>query len=241
MAHQTEKDMAHQIRVFVEVSDKYLWTLRPFAYLFNKFWSAEQPVVVYGFSKPDFILPDNFEFYSVSPDNYPAKKWSDALIEFLSIYKDERFVFLLCDYWLCRTVDLRGVHACNEYMGMAGNILRADLTDDRLYAGGMYDVDYWGCYDIIETPPGTPYQMSTQAGIWDRKLMLELLRRGKSAWEVEIHTAPLATMRVIGTRQSPIRYANGLLKGDVDYDQLMFLPQEHRDKVKAMIPEEYQE
>ena len=34
------------LRVFVTTSDRYLWALRPFAHLFNRYWSELQPVVV---------------------------------------------------------------------------------------------------------------------------------------------------------------------------------------------------
>lgn len=226
------------IRVFVLTSDKYLWALRPFAYLFNIYWSELQPVVVGGFSRPDFKLPQNFKFHSIAPTNYPSDKWSDALIEFLRVYDDTHFVLLLEDYWLCRTVDVRGVAACHDYVINRPDVLRIDLTADRLYAGGMFDADYWGNYDIIETPTSTPYQMSTQAGIWNRARMLELLVRGKSAWEVEIQTQVPPNMRVLGTRQCPVRYANGILKGKLDLNQLGLITEEHRRRIFSVIPED---
>lgn len=223
------------LRVFVEVSDKYLWTLRPFAYLFNVYWSSLQPVVVAGYARPGFRLPDNFVFHQISERNYPAEKWSNGMIEFLSANSDEHFVLLLCDYWMSRTVDTSGVKSLHEYMKYKSNVLRMDLTADRLYAGGMFDLEGWGHYDIIETPHGTPYQMSTQAGIWNRKLMLDILVPDRTAWDVEIGTQPPGHMRVLGTRQLPVRYANAIKKGVIDPDQIQSIPQPHLDIVKEMI------
>ncbi|KKL91618.1 hypothetical protein LCGC14_1892880 [marine sediment metagenome] len=220
------------LRVFVEVSDKYLWTLKPFSYLFNVYWSTLQPVVIGGYKKPDFSLPDNFEFYQIDEENYPAKKWSDGMLRFFRAYNDDHFVFMLSDYWLCRTVDIRGVAACHDYIVERPEVLRIDLTDDRLYAGGRKDIGAWGCYDMIETESDTPYQMSTQAAIWSRKLFLSLLIPGKSPWEVELHTRPPESMRVLGTRQMPVRYANALLKGSVDWHQLRRIPTEHLNHIK---------
>lgn len=225
-------------RVFVEVSDKYLWCLPPFCHLFNTFWSSLQEVVIFGYTRPKFTLPANFEFFSIDTYNYPADKWSDGFIKFLKNIPDEHFVLMLSDYWLVRTVDVRGVNACYEYIRYKPDVLRIDLTADRLYAGGMFDTDYWGSYDIIETPHNTPYQMSTQAAIWNKFRLLELLEPGKSAWEVEVHTQPPETMRVLGTRQMPVRYANAVLKGKVDTSQLALLPPEHRPLVYSMIPED---
>lgn len=226
--------------VYVEVSDKYLWTLGPFCHLFNTFWSELQPVTIYGFSKPHFQLPQNFTFHKVSQSPYPAHMWSNALIEFLSTTQDELFVFLLCDYWLSRTVDHRGIASLADYMKNKPRVLRMDMTADRLYAGGMFDVESWGSYDIIETPHNTPYQMSLQAGIWRKSLMLELIHEGMTAWEVETHIAPPANMRVLGTRQYPIRYANAVLKGKIDSKQIDMLPDGHKQHVQGMIPKEWQ-
>ncbi len=226
-----------QPRVFVLTSDKYMWAIKPFAYLFNVYWSTMQPVLLAGFSEPTFPLPDNFTFMKIADENYPADKWSNGLIHLLNNVDDSHFVFLLEDYWLCKTVDVRGVNACYEYI-KDRNVLRIDLTDDRQYAGGVQNLDAWGSYDIVETPNGTPYQMSTQAGIWNRKLMLEVLRPDKSAWEIEVHTSPPPSMRVLGTRQCPVRYANGILKGDVDMNSIDRIPQPHRDIVKEWLPKE---
>lgn len=230
------------MRVVVLTSDKYAWAMLPFSYLFNIHWSELQPVDVYGFARPNFKLPPNFTFHSIDRNNYPANRWSDALIRVLQSFDDLHFVFMLEDYWLCRTVDVRGVDACHQYVRNRPRVLRIDLTDDRLYAGGMFDVEAWGSYDIIETPHGTPYQMSTQAGIWNRQLMLSLLEPGKSAWEVEVQVMPPDNMRVLGTRQRPIRYANAILKGKLDKEQVNRsnrIPDPHRARVLEVVPQEF--
>jgi hypothetical protein len=227
------------LRVYCLTSDKYRWALTPFAYLFNTYWSSLQPVVIGGFNPPLAPLPKNFAFHSIARKNYPPEKWSDALIQFVSSMGDEYFVLLLEDYWLIRTVDVEGVRACYEYMKCRQEVLRMDLTGDRLYAGGMRDVDSWGHYDIIETPVGTPYQMSLQAGIWNKRRLLDILSPGKTAWQTEIHIAPPESMRVLGTRQWPVRYANAVLKGKLDPIEIRKIPEEHIQNILRMIPEEW--
>jgi len=225
--------------VVVITSDKYLWAMQPFSYLFNIYWSSLQPVTVGCFQKPLFKLPPNFNIVQIDSQNYPANRWSDGLIKLLKTVDGEHFVFLLEDYFLIRTVDVAGVSACHEYVRTRPDVLRIDLTADRLYAGGMFDVEGWGHYDIIETPNATPYQMSTQAGIWNKRLFLELLVPNKSAWEVELHTIVPERMRVLGTRQYILRYANALLKGELDPSQLATIPVEHQRAIFNMIPKEY--
>jgi hypothetical protein len=228
------------VRVIVLTSDRYQWALRPFAYLFNIYWSSLQPVTVAGFASPPFPLPTNFAFHQIHPQNYPAERWSDALILLLRALPDSHLILLLEDYWLTRTADVRGIATLADYARARPDVLRIDLTADRLYAGGMLDLEAYGSYDLIETPADTPYQMSLQAAIWRREHLLSLLVPGRSAWETEIYTAPPPALRVLGTRQWPLRYANAILKGKVDPDELARIPAEHRAQVAAMIPPGWQ-
>lgn len=224
-------------RVFVITSNEYLWALRPFSYLFNIYWSELQEVVIAGFHRPRFVMPSNFRFFQIERYNYPKHQWSNALIKLLDNFQnDEHFVLMLEDYWLVRTVDLRGVAACFDYVRDHPGVLRMDLTSDRLYAGGMYDVDYWGCYDIIETPHGTPYQISLQAAIWKRSLLLKVLKENVSPWDFEVHTQPPENMRVLGTRQNLVRYSNAILKGKLDNEQLKKMPKDKMETIKQWIP-----
>lgn len=228
----------HNLRVFVEVSDRYNWCLPIFAYLFNSYWSELQPVVIFGYSRPNFALPHNFQFHSIAETNYPAEHWSDGFIEFLDAVDDEYFVWMLADYWLSRTVDVRGVAGARDYMtDWVHNCVRFDLTGDRLYSGRAVDVESYGCYDIIETPCDTPYQFSMQAAIWNRRLLRRLIEPNRTPWEIEIYTDIPPEMRVLATRQIPIMYANGVLKGKIDWAQISKIPVEHRQRVIDMIPE----
>jgi hypothetical protein len=220
-------------------SDRYLWALRPFTFLFNTYWSSRQDVTVAGFTRPPTKLPDNFSFFQIANHDYPANKWSDAFLIALANIPGDLVVVLLEDYWLSRTVDLRGVVACAEYMQSRPNVLRFDLTADRLYAGGMFEVGPWGCYDVIETPSSTPYQMSLQAAIWNKNLLRQIIQPGLTAWQVEIYTKVPDDMRVLGTRQWPVRYANAVHKGSVDEKEIATIEYENRVAIERMIPADW--
>lgn len=221
------------IRVIVTTCDRYLKYVQPFAYLFNLFWSSLQPVDILGYKAPDFPLPPNFTFYSAGEDG-GQDHWTDGIIKFLGSTDDELLVLLLDDYWLCRKADNSGVATLADYMYGRQNVLRLDLTADRLYAGNMRDVESYGHYDIVETPHGTPYQMSLQAGIWRRNLLLDLLKPDMSPWAVELQTQPPESMRVLGTRQSPLRYANVFKGGDPgNLLNLSQIPGEHVEYMKG--------
>jgi len=215
------------VPVYVFTCDKYLPYMRSFAYLFNVYWSTLQEVKVIGYKEPDFILPTNFTFYSAGEDG-GQKTWSDGVIKFLSEQPDELAVILLDDYWLCRKADNTGVDTLADYVHEHPSVLRMDLTTDRLYNGAMFEVGAYGHYDIIETPAGAEYQMSTQAGIWRLKLLRDLLKPGMSPWDVELETSPPESMRVLGTRQNPVKYANAFVGGNLGPLQNMDkIPSEH--------------
>lgn len=226
------------IRVFVYTSDPYIWCLKPFAYLFNIYWSELQEVIVGGFTPPQFPLPKNFTFHQIDKKPYPKQKWSNGLIRFLQDYQDDVLVLLLEDYLLRRTVDHGGIDSLASYMCMNENsdVVRLDLTADRLYGKGAHDVEPWGHYDIIACDKDAMYEMSLQAAIWNRRNFLRLLKPDMNPWEVEIQTdMTQQPYRILGTRQWPVRYANLMLKGEVVDYELEHIPQPHRDNIERWI------
>lgn len=224
------------IRVFCYTCDPYLWLLKPFCYLFNTYWSELQEVIVGGFTPPRFPLPSNFVFHQISKNPYPKEMWSDGLIRFLEDFHDDVFVLLLEDYLLYRTVDHNGVNTLADYMRINKDVVRFDLTSDRLYGKGMRDIESWGHYDIIACDKDAMYEMSLQAAIWNRRNLLTLLRPSMNPWEVETQTdMTKQPYRVLGSRQYPVRYANLMLKGEVMDYELERIPESHRSIIKQWI------
>ncbi len=220
------------MKIIATTCDKHAWTLKPFAYLFNKYWSGLQEVTILGETPPDptdFTLPKNFTFHSCGTP-WPKKDFSEKIIEYLQSIPDEYFIWMLDDYWLVRTVDLKGIQALTDYMKARPVILRMDLTTDRLYAGGMKDKEFYRHYDIIAAP-GSEYEMSLQAGIWNRDLLLKVLQVGWSPWDIELEGTTIVNDRkdihVAGTRQYPVRYINGLKSGEEDVVNTEGMPEEH--------------
>lgn len=224
------------MRVLVVTSKNYLWATRPFAYLFNIFWSSLQPVVLLTDVRPQFDLPSNFSILSPSNNRPVAKeRWSDLLIVALKNHiSDSQFVLMLEDYWLVRTVDYRGVETLAEYMRHNGNIARIDLTADRQFNGGAEPVGHYGHYDLVETKAPSDYQLSLQAGIWSRDHLISILKPGWSAWQTELEGTTVLNnhpeMRVLGTRQHPVRYVNALKGGDAKHlreEEVKWMPADH--------------
>jgi hypothetical protein len=183
------------------------WCLQPFAYLFNIYFSSLQPVLVAG-GEPDIELPDNFRWFSV--ESRVKERWSDGLIEFLRMINSDIVCMMLEDYWVVRFVDWEILGSLEEYMLMYPDVLKIDLTGDRLHSGAAVDVGYYGRADLVQTSWDVPYQWSTQAALWNRRHLLKYLRPGMSPWDFELQDKRPEDLRILGTRQWPVRYVNGV-------------------------------
>lgn len=230
------------LRVFVITNDFYLWCLSPFTYLFNKYWSPEQEVIIAGYRPPSFEIPGNFHFHSLGRANAPQSKWSDGLMAFLSEMPDEFSVIMLEDYWITRPVDTGFVQIAHSYMQENRNVLRFDLTGDVAYCQGdpRYApyVGFINHYDIVEKPPGMSYRMSFQAGLWNNKMLLSLLVKDKTPWEVEIQTVIPDNVLILGAKQWPLLYANAIYKGELDIEEIKKLHPIDYKIVEKTFPEQ---
>jgi len=228
-------DVYMTYRVLVTTCDKAVWAMRPFAYLFNTYWSAQQPVDILCEHKPNFKMPENFRWlpFLMNGESWPKDRWTNGVIHYLNTIKEQFVVILLDDYWLNRTVDTQGIGTLMQYMSANRDVLRIDLTKDRLYAGGMRDYDVYGHYDLVSAP-GSEYQMSLQAGIWNKGLLMSVLQTNQDPWQVELQGTTIVNerdMTILGTRQNLVKYANGMKNGsdDVNTDGI---EKEHLDRIK---------
>lgn len=208
------------MRVVIYSSDKTSWALRPFAYLFNLYWSRDQRVSVFGNTTPDFALPNNFTFTSVG-QFMPAQHWSNDLIAALQSINDDIICMMMDDYWLNRQVNAQAVRWCYEYMQQHADVIRFDLTTDRLYANGITPYGAIGYLDVIKSDPRSPYNFSLQAAMWRRELLLNVLMPNETPWEVEERgTRRLMGMpyTVLGTKQCPVHYTIAVQQGKLALD-----------------------
>lgn len=228
------------IPVVVSTSDKYLWAISPFSYLFQKYWGGTD-VYIAGYTVPKFDLPNSFTFYSIATPQYEKEKWVDGFLKFLYQFPHDYFVLMLEDYWLCRNVDKQGIEILGEMMEDNKDLLRVDLTQDRQFAGGAKHIGYYNRFDILEAPQ-SQYQMSLQAGLWNKKLLINVLESLPmdlhSAWDVELTGTGIvnsSSMKVYGTYQCPIRYVNGMNNATSDKINFSGLMEHDIPTVKNLI------
>jgi hypothetical protein len=159
------------------------------------------------------------------------------LIKYLHSIPQQFVIIMLEDYWLTRDVNLPAIDYALEYMMQYRSILRVDLTTDRLYAGGVKQHDTYRWLDFVQADH-SPYEMSLMPGLWNKKLLLDILEPGWSPWDVEtIGTNKVneSEMVVLGTRQNPITFVNGMRDHTEDVN-VNGIKEPHRSKVKEWIP-----
>jgi hypothetical protein len=204
-------------------SDKTSWALRPLIYTIRNYWSVELNVLVGGYTPPPFALPPHYWQFKSLGDfaDYPTNKWSDGLIKFLQGISTDLVLLHFDDFWLIRPVDRHAIVLAQNYMNDNPNVIRFDLTSDRLYAGGVQDAGHCGYLDLVRAPSNSPYNFSYQTGIWRRESLLKCLAPGESAAESEIAgDLRIQTLGfdVVGTRQIPVKYCIAVQHGQLTLD-----------------------
>jgi len=211
------------IQTIVMTSDRPPDPLRGFLHLWQKYYVAHGSVsVICGFTKPDYPLPDEFRFVSMGrQEDFPPTHWSERLTTVLDEIADDVFLLMLDDYWLTRPVDGEAIRMAYGYMRQFTNVVKFDLTDERLYAkgGNQYlwgynTYDTLGYLDLIKSDPESEYHMSLWCGLWRRDLLRRFIIPGETAQQIEIvGTTRLRAaddVMVLGTRQCPLRHINAI-------------------------------
>lgn len=209
------------IPVIVMTSDKYMPSLRPFMYLFNKHWGWHQEARIVCFKKPNFYLPDNFSTYSLGDMvNYPVNRWSNSILDYLDAHPEiGHFVLMLEDYWITRPVDYISVELLYQYAINHPEVIKVDLCADRQFAGGVQEYGKLGDLDLVKSDYNSQYHMSLMTGIWNRNQFMKIVIRDESPWQVELEgTNRLAAMKdevlVVGTKQWPLKHTLAHRSGD---------------------------
>jgi len=216
--------------IYVFTADPHNWILQASLWLLRRHWTApEMPeVVIAGYTRPDFALPDWATWHTIGRfQNYPIKKWSNALLEFLATRNDEQFIILLEDYFLTRDIDCEAIAWLAEFMAEHPQVMRMSMTTDRLYARGCVEGGPYHRLDMIYAPPGLEYQLSLMPSMWNKTQLLKYIIPDETPWDIEIAGTRRANEDgaiVYGTRQAPMQCMVAIRNGRFDIDTLWQVP-----------------
>jgi len=170
---QREKAVS-EIAVLILSCDKYHDLWRPFFTLFFRYW-PDCPYPVYLVSNYHRYPDARVKAIAVGED----RDWSSSLAIALKQIPERYVILLLEDYLLTRPVSTAMIETLAAYMRQR----RAGCL--RLYPCPGPDVSCPDNMEVGEILKGSAYRLSTQAAIWDKLVLLGLLRQGETPWELE--------------------------------------------------------
>lgn len=211
--------MSNDLPIYLLTNTKHHWLIPGFVWLFQTYWGDRQPVHVFSYGRRDYFLtdrfPDIFTYTSLGRRNLPAGGWSTGLLNMIEQIESDFFILFLEDYWLNAPVRVDIVERLFDYvlrLDENDRLLRLDLTADRSSKGYTQWTRREGVRVILSNR-NAPYQMSFQAGIWNKENLRQVLLPGESPWESEVNGTKrlqtyghLKSMFVLGTLEHPVKY-----------------------------------
>ena len=213
------------MKVYISTSDKYLQLLKPFSFLFNRFWGEQQDVVVLGYKEPDFELPNNFEFVSMGVSRNDPKEWSDGLRDHFKSIDDEWFIYATEDMFLVYPVNFSSLQKLETYM--VDGVGRINITNDvcRKYYSTVED-------NVVELKQDSDYRISCIYSIWNKEFMLKYLKPNMTPWEFEINGTNESRgdgYRILGLNSDfPVHLSLAIRRGNLDKLDFRFDNEYHR-------------
>lgn len=163
-----------QISVLVVSCDRYQDLWLPFFTLFFKYW-PDCPYPVHLLANYETYNDSRVKTITVGED----RDWSSSFAQALNVITTDYILLLFEDYLLTDFAKTSKIEALAQYMQQKqAACLRLfpcpgpDMSSDHPEVG------------IIAK--GAAYRLSTQAAIWRKQVLQDLLRIGESPWEFEI-------------------------------------------------------
>jgi hypothetical protein len=204
--------------VLMLTCNKFKKTWGPFFTLFKKYWSDCPYEVIMGVDVGKY---SKIQSIQVGKD----LGWASNFIYILNKIDADRIIVLLDDYFLCKDVDTKKIEELVQH-SREFSIGCLRTTPCPGPTGKWH-----GSEELGILKPGDKYRLSLQSAIWDKKVLLKLLRKGETPWATEI----MGTKRSYRLKepfvsvqrgQSPIHYIIGIIKGKWRNDAMELLKKE---------------
>jgi hypothetical protein len=171
-----------KLKVYLSTCNNYLFLVKPFTFLWNKFWQRSQEVVYLGYDKPEHSLQENFDFISVGPDD-GLENWAKDLIKFFNSIDDEYFIFTYDDGLLVDQTNFGVYDKLLKYLDnpKVGRICLTRDTTSRPHR--LFDKS--DGLTVIEANAESDYRISFSPSIWRKEYFLKYLEKGMNHWTFE--------------------------------------------------------
>ena len=180
--------------IHIPICDETLWILKPYVYLFNKYWGEDYRVVVLGYKEPDFELPTNFKFVSMGESQEGgAEGWSSYLYDYFNSIDDDHIILTLEDFLPAAPPDVEVLESIVNLMKDSDSVGRFDLTWD-LFTNCKHtpSPSLNESINLCEISKGVMYRVSCQPAIWKRSFLLNILNGTTNPWNFEMYGSQLS-------------------------------------------------
>tara|TARA_R110000796_G_scaffold243812_1_gene366593 strand:+ start:2548 stop:3363 length:816 start_codon:yes stop_codon:yes gene_type:complete len=172
------------LTLYIPTCNKYLWLIKPFSFLFNRFWDESIKVVYLGYKTPDFELPPNFSFVSMGDDDN-LSNWSVDLRGYFESIEDEYFMVTVDDSFLVDYTNTELYEKALRYLQTTDkNIGRFGLERDLVTRPHHY-FDTFENTDFVNQESNAENRISIRWSIWKRDYIIRFLKDGRTPWTFE--------------------------------------------------------
>ncbi len=217
------------MRVILPTYKHIGFIVKPFFHFWNKFCGLPVTMIaeedysegLCEFRKPPHIVDSDGSIFS--GDFGDVLKWC------LDRCEEELVIIMLADYLLTKQVNMDELKEIEEYMLANPNVFRCQIGDGAGVSGSLYKEKKYKSFEIYDGPH---HQCSLTPGIFRRKMLVEFLRPGQSAWGVEDEGRNYVSARgwkSLWIEPSPMTYLNAL-RGRQIHDLVM--PKDMFEEVK---------
>lgn len=223
-----------ELKIIITTSDRNRHIVPIFAYFFNKNWDSNQKVEVVGYKKPDIELPSNFTFVSLGEQSEDKKDFSNNLKKYFE-KQDDWFIWMVEDCFIKsfkkEKLDILLKHR-REDIGRINLSSECIKQEHTFYTWA----DVKGEINIYQNTQTAKYRVSTQPSIWNKKFLLQYLKKDLSPWDFETQNSINDGWKIIGLdkENAPIEHNEGVRKWDLyEYDFNGF-PQEQIEELRTL-------
>jgi hypothetical protein len=209
----------NQVAILIPSCDKYEDVWRPFFILFFKYWPDCQ--------YPIYLISNNLKYNDSRVTNITLgddQGWANNLLKALPIIPERHLIYIQEDYLFKAKVD-------SDFLKeLLAVMTKEELAYLRIFPCPGPDEPYKDYVYLGKIKPGSDYRASLQAAIWDKEVLLGLIKPGENPWQMEILGSQRSvdiTRDFLSLRRDsrlPISYlCTGVVKGRWTKEAIKFL------------------
>jgi hypothetical protein len=187
---------------YISTNDKHHDCLKVFIEIFYHFL-PQQELVVLGYKKPQFLLPDSCSFISMGVQG-PVEEWSTDLRRFFLNCQDKYFIYGTEDTFLYKKPNVKFINYLSDNLNFKNkivnriNLVNATEGDNcTLKDSPHYRVNFiktfnehrWESWDLYSQAKDSNYSLTTQFSIWNKDFLLKYLIDGLTPWQFELSSS----------------------------------------------------